>query len=99
MSKLICLDCGEIFDEDELDSYEECVGEYWGTPAYETFGICPNCQSDAWEDLCFTIVNKDTGEEVSHWPFEENALKDCEQWNEDDPENEYVVIDNLGREV
>lgn len=39
--KYICLECGEIFEEP--DTYTECVGEYWGQPAYEDFADCPYC--------------------------------------------------------
>lgn len=39
-----CNNCGEKFSEP--DSYEECVGEYWGAPAYQTFACCPYCGSD-----------------------------------------------------
>ena len=42
-----CEECGCIFEEDEMDSYQECVGEFWGFPAYETFYCCPNCNSEA----------------------------------------------------
>ena len=41
-----CEDCGAIFDEDEIDSRSEYVGEFWGTPAYQTFNYCPECGSD-----------------------------------------------------
>lgn len=43
---LKCNDCGRTFETKDLDSYQECVGEYWGTPAYETFYVCPYCGSD-----------------------------------------------------
>ena len=41
-----CDDCGAIFDEDEIDSRSEYVGEFWGAPAYQTFNYCPECGSD-----------------------------------------------------
>ena len=45
MENYICVDCMKQFDEP--DTYQECVGEFWGTPAYDTFYKCPYCGSDA----------------------------------------------------
>ena len=42
-----CNECGEEFDEPV--SYPECVGEYWGAPAYQSFYMCPCCKSDDFE--------------------------------------------------
>ena len=39
--KYYCTSCGEIFDEPE--TYSECVGEFWGAPAYQDFAECPYC--------------------------------------------------------
>ena len=36
-----CTQCGRVFDEPEF--YEECVGEFWGAPAYQSFSECPYC--------------------------------------------------------
>lgn len=44
-----CNDCGAEFDEPE--SYSECVGEFWGMPAYEEFGQCPMCKSDDYDEI------------------------------------------------
>lgn len=41
-----CYDCGAIFDEDEIVSRSEYVGEFWGSPAYQTVNYCPECGSD-----------------------------------------------------
>lgn len=49
MSKYKCNDCNCEFDEP--DSYEEYMGEFWGTPAYETFYRCPYCKSDDYEEV------------------------------------------------
>lgn len=49
-----CENCHQTFEE--LDHYEENVGEYWGMPAYKTFDICPICGSDKIADCrmdCF----------------------------------------------
>lgn len=45
---LKCNDCGRKFDEPA--TYSECVGEFWGTPAYENWAICPYCKSDEIEE-------------------------------------------------
>lgn len=45
---LKCDDCGNTFETEDLDYYTECVGEFWGSPAYETFYVCPFCGSDCY---------------------------------------------------
>ncbi len=40
----IC-ECGRIFDIDEARTVRECVGEFWGAPAYERWLACPRCKS------------------------------------------------------
>lgn len=49
MSNYRCNDCDCEFDKP--DSYEECVGEFWGQPAYETFYICPGCGSPNYDEV------------------------------------------------
>ena len=44
--KCYCDHCDSLFDEDEADSEESYAGECWGTPAYETFSVCPCCGGD-----------------------------------------------------
>ena len=43
----ICFDCGHVFDEP--DTFQEKVGEFWGAPAWETCGCCPNCGSTEYD--------------------------------------------------
>lgn len=50
MAKLKCYDCGAIFDEEDADERRECVGEFWGSPAYDSYLVCPCCGSDDLED-------------------------------------------------
>lgn len=50
MAKLKCYECGAIFDEDDAETRRECVGEFWGSPAYESYSICPVCHSDDLEE-------------------------------------------------
>lgn len=44
-----CENCGAVMTEDELATYQECVGEFWGSPAYETFDCCPHCGGEVYE--------------------------------------------------
>lgn len=46
MRKLKCLDCDRTFDEEEAETRSENVGDFWGSPAYQTINICPFCRSD-----------------------------------------------------
>lgn len=43
---LKCFNCNHVFEEDEADTRREYVGEFWGSSAYETVDICPECGSD-----------------------------------------------------
>lgn len=45
----ICNDCESIFYEPK--EYQECVGEFWGSPAYEIFGCCPCCDSEDYDEI------------------------------------------------
>ena len=44
-----CNECESLFYEP--DTYKECIGEFWGMPAYEEFGCCPVCKSDNFEEV------------------------------------------------
>ena len=48
--KYKCYDCGEIFDEEDADVRSECVGEFWGAPAYMDYNVCPRCGSQDIEE-------------------------------------------------
>lgn len=41
-----CLECGRIFDEDEMSVWQEGRGEYWGTPCFEMVSGCPDCRGN-----------------------------------------------------
>lgn len=43
-----CNECEAEFDEP--DSYRECMGEFWGAPAYQTFYVCPVCKSEDFDE-------------------------------------------------
>lgn len=46
-----CVNCGESFDDEEIHTRSECVGEFWGSPAYMNVSVCPSCGSDDLEEL------------------------------------------------
>lgn len=46
MKKFICLECGHVFDEEDIVRWQESRGEYWGAPCYETVTGCPACRGD-----------------------------------------------------
>ena len=50
MRKLKCCECGLVFNEDEAIVTSEKIGEFWGSPAYTDYNICPRCHSDYLED-------------------------------------------------
>lgn len=56
-----CADCGEIFDEPEY--VQECIGEFWGMPAFETWCRCPYCDSDAVDEY-YEDEDEDDDEEI-----------------------------------
>ena len=58
----ICEDCGKVFDEPK--TYEECMGEFWGAPAYETFAICPFCESEAFKGYDPDMEKEEYDEEL-----------------------------------
>lgn len=41
-----CLDCGAIFNGLELKEYDEVIGDFWGAPAFDSFMLCPYCDSE-----------------------------------------------------
>lgn len=47
--KYKCTDCGEVFNEEDSGIRKERVGEFWGSPAYMEYNVCPNCNSDCIE--------------------------------------------------
>lgn len=41
----VCNDCKSVFDEDDAVSKSEDVGEYFGSPSYRSYDVCPHCES------------------------------------------------------
>lgn len=46
MDKFICLECGNVFDEDDIVSWSESRGEFWGVACSETVSGSPCCEGD-----------------------------------------------------
>lgn len=51
MAKLRCYHCGELFAPEDAETKRVYVGEFWGTPAYDSVDVCPNCGSDDVEEI------------------------------------------------
>ena len=43
---LKCLECGHVFSEYDLNTWEESRGEHFGIPRYEKMSGCPICEGD-----------------------------------------------------
>lgn len=43
---LKCVECGHVFSEYELNTWEESRGEHFGIPCYEKMSGCPICEGD-----------------------------------------------------
>lgn len=56
MSRYYCTNCERFINEEDIDTRQECMGSFWGSPAYETFAICPHCGSDE-------VINEEDMEE------------------------------------
>lgn len=70
-----CNDCKEMFDTPEIRS--ENMGEFWGTPAYEQYGVCPICGSDDFDEMKKCPVS---GE---YMDSSEDYAKGVIEWGED----------------
>ncbi len=44
-----CGECDKTFNWPKIIT--ECVGECWGLPYHETYGICPHCGSAEIEEV------------------------------------------------
>ena len=75
---LVCLECGNVFSEDEIEYWKEDRGEHFGTPRYETFSGCPRCNGDYVEahrcDGCGEWIDTDTYVEIGDAKYCENCF-------------------------
>ena len=46
-----CNDCGDKFHIEDAEKRSECVGEFWGAPAYQEYSVCPYCGSEYIEEI------------------------------------------------
>ena len=42
----VCIECGHVFDEDEVAVWEDPIGEFWGASCSKTESGCPLCKGD-----------------------------------------------------
>lgn len=78
----ICLECGKVFEDDEIAHWEESRGEFWGEPAYENMSGCPHC-GGAYEEA---YECENCGKYFTLDELDENHL--CEDCREDTDEEE-----------
>ena len=80
-----CLECGKVFEDDEIAHWQESRGEFWGSPAYETMSGCPHCQGDYEE----AYECEECGQYFTLDELDENCLcEDCREDEEDSDEEE-----------
>ena len=57
----VCLTCQYVFSEDEMATWNEGRGEYWGASCSEEMSGCPMCQGDYVKtyqcDVCGEWIN------------------------------------------
>ena len=58
---LICNSCGSKFEKPHVEY--ESRGEYWGFPAYEAVGYCPNCEGDDYEEYYEDMEDDENGDD------------------------------------
>lgn len=44
-----CVNCGEVFEEEDVQTRSEYISEFWGAPAYMDVCVCLHCGSDDME--------------------------------------------------
>ena len=80
-----CLDCGHIFDDDEISIWQESRGEYWGVPCSETMSGCPRCHGNyvetykcdcCGEYICSTYVELSNGNRYCDGCFQVKDIGD-----------------------
>ena len=66
MEKYRCCNCGAVFNKEDAEGKREYVGEFWGTPAYDTIDVCPECDSEELEDFEIPYEECDTYKECDY---------------------------------
>lgn len=67
---LICRNCGETFDEENVVVCKEHMGEFWGEEAYEERCYCPYCESENFEEAHKCKV-------CGEWFVQEGCEEEC----------------------
>ena len=67
--RIYCPDCERYFDSSEIHYRRECMGEFWGSPAYDEFPECPYCHGD-------DLVTEDDMDFPPEYPEEEEKEDD-----------------------
>lgn len=67
-TRLMCDNCGQILSGADLERKDYYVGEFWGAPAYDNKGVCPECGGDTFEeieicDVCGSDITNNVGYE------------------------------------
>ena len=51
MRRLKCWNRKRVFNEEDAAVKSECVGEFWGAPAFMDYNACPFCNSDEGDEF------------------------------------------------
>lgn len=98
-----CVECGHIFEDGEIDRWDEYRGECHGVPAYESMAGCPSCSGDFEEasecDSCGGVFLK----EELFWGMCEQCLYDygrydfktCFEFADNDNEKTSIEINSF----
>ena len=75
MSKYVCLACGEVFDEDDIESWIEYHGLDYGGESWSGSPCCQEDYVDAYEcDCCGEYITSDTYVEIEDKRYCENCF-------------------------
>lgn len=69
-----CLECGQIFDGDDIRHVSDYMGEAWGAPAYRSYEGSPCCEADFVEAKQCKICGSYEGLEEN-----EDYCKECKK--------------------
>ena len=76
----ICLDCWHVFEDDDIATWSESRGEYWGMPCHEDMCGCPKCHGD----FVDAVKCKKCGEYVPDYEVDDDGV--CDECNEHEEE-------------
>lgn len=89
-----CVTCGEVFDTPETKSSYLC--ECGESSVYEGYGVCPNCQSDEFEEAQKCEV---CGEYMLEDEIFGDVCEGCIQQYENDIQGCYELSQNEAEEI